>query len=124
MPATPARIGFISTQFRRAIADTPSAKTRHGDLARSSEDPIETYFDSQDDALIMATARQALLSPERRRFECTATGLDEALGLDLAASTITLARYVDAEREADMIVLIAEIGIDFARQTTTLTIWG
>ena len=124
MPATPARIGFITNQFRRAIAETPSVKLRYGDLARYSEDPIETFFDSQADAQILADARQALLSPERRRFTCTATGVGEALDLDLTAGAIPLVQYVDSEREADMPALIAEIGYDFSRQTSTFTIWG
>lgn len=124
MPATPARIGFISTAFRRAIAETPSAKARHGDLARSSEDPIETFFDSPDDAQKMANARQLLLSPERRRFQCSAAGLSEALDLDLIGGSVPLVHYVDSERDADGAMLIAEIGYDFAKQASSFTIWG
>lgn len=124
MPATPARIGFITNQFRRATAETPTVKVRYGDLARYSEDPIPTFFDSVADAQIVADARQALLSPERRRFTCIASGLDEALDVDLTTGAIPLVQYVDSEREADSPMLVAEIGYDFARQTSTFTIWG
>ena len=61
MPATPARIGFITQEFRLAVAQDLSVKTRHGNQARKTEEPMPTFFDSADDAQVVAAARQALL---------------------------------------------------------------
>lgn len=124
MTATAARIGFITEQFRRVVSETTSVSTRHGDLARESEDPIETFFDDVDDAQLVADARQTLLSPERRRFTVRVRGVSEAMGLDYVAGTIPLADFVDTERAADFTGLIGEIGIDFERQQAQFSIWG
>lgn len=123
MAASPARIGFIQQQFRHAVAESPLTKERHGSLARESDDPVETFFDSEADAQIVADARQALLSVERRRFRLTATDLSEVLDLEYALA-VPRAQYVDAERDADRPVLLSEIVFDFSRQSATLTIWG
>lgn len=124
MPATAARIGFITQEFRKVVSETASVVTRHGDLARKSDDPIETYFDDEADAQLVADARQTLLSAERRRFRLGAQGLDEALTLSFTGGVLPTARYIDAERNIDRSVLIAEVGFDFARQNADFTIWG
>lgn len=124
MPATPSRIGFITQEYRRATSETAAAATRHGKLARESEDPIETFFDDVEDAQVMADARQTLLSSERRRFAPRVVGMDEALALTYLSGTIPLGHYTDTERSADMSVLVAEIGFDFARQQCEFTVWG
>lgn len=124
MTATPARIGFIQNQFRRVIAETPSARDRHGDLARDSADPIETFFDSPADAQAMANERQTILSAERRRFQLTVAGLDEAMAVDYLGGLIPLATYIDAERAADMTAMVAEIGFDFSAQRAEFIIGG
>lgn len=123
MPATPARIGFVQQEFRRAVAETPDVKTRYGSLARESEDPVETFFDSELDAQAVADERQALLSPERRRFRADLTGAAEVLDLDYSQA-VPVARYVDAERDCDRPVLVSEIVIDLGKQSASLTLWG
>lgn len=125
MPATPTRIGFVLEQWRRVRAETPAVQTNYGSLARESEDPLETFFDDPDDAEVMATARQALLGANRRRFDVAAVGLDAALGVSYVAGTIPLADMVDAEKAADIShCLIGEIGYSFARQRSLFQVWG
>ena len=123
MPATPSRIAFIQEQFRRVIATTAAAQTRYGNLARKSEDPIETFFDSTADAQTMATARQPLLSPSRPRFIVGVTGLEEVLGLSFLGTT-PLARYVDPERNANIPAIVGFVSMDFNKQSATSNLWG
>lgn len=123
MPATPARIGFIQEEFRRAVAETPAMRTRYGALARESEDPVETYFDSEADAQVIADARQALLGVERRRFKVQTKGIEEILALPFTGDVPT-AQYTDADRAMDRKMLISEILVDLGKSTATLTLWG
>lgn len=123
MPAAPARIGFITQEFRKAVATTSTVQTRFGALGRETADPIETFFDSVSDAQIVANARQALLSPERRRFRAEISGLSDVLGLSLVG-VVPLAHYTDTERNADKTMLISEVLIDLDQETATLTLWG
>lgn len=123
MAATSLRIGFIMTPFRRAISETPSVKARYGDDARKSDDPIESYFDRVEDAQVIADERQALLSVERRRFRVTAKAVDEIAAIDLTAG-VPVARFIDRQSDADRNVLVSEIVIDLAKQSTTTTLWG
>lgn len=125
MTATATRIGFIQNRFRRVIAETASAKTRHGEFARETDDPVETFFDNTADAQLVANARQALLSPERRRFQVAVAGADAGMGLSYASGTCPLATYTDPERDVSgMQAIIADITIDFANQTSSFSIWG
>ncbi|WP_333838792.1 hypothetical protein [Novosphingobium sp.] len=123
MAATSARIGFIMTDLRRAVSESPETKARYGDDARQSEDPIETFFDSVADAQKIADERQALLSRERRRFKVTAKAADEFAHVDVADG-IPVARYVDREADADTKMLVADIIIDLGRQSSITTLWG
>ena len=123
MPATPARIGFIQQQFRRAVSETPAIKTRYGALARESEDPVATYFDSEADAQVIADARQALLGTERRRFKVVTKDVGEVLALSFTGD-IPVARYVDPDRDVDRGMLISEIVVDLGKNSATLTLWG
>lgn len=123
MAAIAARIGFIMSSFRRAIATTQAVKDRHGSLARETADPVETFFDSVDDAQSIANERQDLLSPERRRFKVTAKAVDEVANLDLIGG-IPIVHYTDRERGADRTMLMSEVIIDLGRQTVTTTLWG
>jgi hypothetical protein len=123
MPATPARIGFITQEFRRSAVENPAVKTRHGSKARKSDDPVVTYFDSAANALTVATTRQALLGGERRRFRSVIGGASVGFGLSYVGA-VPEVRYVDAERGADQSALVAEIVIDLNRDTSTLMLWG
>ena len=61
MPATSARIGFIQQEFRKVTVTSSNPQTRYGAMARETADPVETFFDSEADALTVATARQLSL---------------------------------------------------------------
>ena len=124
MPATAARIGFIQQEFRRATATVQAVKDRYGSLARQSDDPIPTSFDEVADAQAIADARQAMQSGERRRFQATVRGLDDALALDYEAGAVPVLRFTDRERDADRKVVVTDIVIDFAAQRATLSTWG
>ena len=123
MPATSARVAFISQEFRKAVSTTSAVQTRYSSLARQTEDPVETWFDSVTDAQTIADNRQALLSAERRRFRATVTGLTEVMAVGYTTG-VPLARYVDTERQANLSTMIAEIVIDLGRNNCALTLWG
>lgn len=123
MPATPARIGFIKEEFRRVIATTPAVTARHGNLARTSEEPIETFFDNVADAQLVANERQDLLSPDRRYFRCETTSIEELMALAYIGA-VPIARYRDTERAADGKMLLGEIVMDFQKQHGAATVWG
>lgn len=123
MPATPARIGFVQEEFRRVVSTTAQAKTRHGNLARESADPIETWFDNVADAQTVADERQALLSVERARYSVTIAGLDDVLALDLTGP-VPIATLVDSELSINGKTLISEVTLDFQNQGAVLTVWG
>ena len=126
MPATPARIGFIREEFRRVVASTPAVSNKYGNLARESDDPIETFFDDTADAQIVANERQDLLSADRRRFRCAVNRLDEVMVLDYVGS-LPLAQYRDAERGisgADGMMVVSEIVIDLHKGQAAIMVWG
>lgn len=123
MPATPSRIGFVQSEWRRATSTTTSVQTRYGSLARQTADPVETYFDNVADAQAVADARQALMSAERRRFRVNVSSVEEALGLSYVGA-VPIGRYVDAERNANRPVLVSEISVDLSRLNAAFTVWG
>jgi len=123
MPATPARIGFVLEPYRRAVSETAETKTRHGNLARESADPIDSYFASLADAQLRADERQALFSPERRRFDVTVSEVD-ALDALLASDTIMSATLVDEERGLSKAMLITTLTLDLEAQSAQVSLWG
>lgn len=123
MPATPSRIGFVQSEFRRAVSTTASVQTRYGALARQTEDPIPTFFDNVADAQIVADARQSLMSAERRRFRVGVSSVEEALALSYIGA-VPKGRYVDSERNANLPVLVSEITVDLSRLNAAFTVWG
>ncbi len=123
MPATPSRIGFVQSEFRRVIANTSSVTTRHGALARESEDPIETFFDSEADAQVVANERQTLFAPERRRFRVNVNSIEEVQALTYIGA-VPNAHYVDSERLADRKVIVCDMAFDFDKQQSVTNVWG
>ncbi|MBB4859612.1 hypothetical protein HNO88_002941 [Novosphingobium chloroacetimidivorans] len=123
MPATPARIGFILEPYRRAVSETASTKARHGNLARQSADPIDSWFASLADAQLRADQRQALFSPERRRFDIVTS---EVEGLDalLASEQALTATLVDEERGLNKPMLITALTLDLDAQRAQFSLWG
>lgn len=123
MTATPTRIGFVIEPYRRSVSETPAAAARHGNLARESADPIETYFATLSDAQIRANERQDLLSPDRRRFSVPVADVEAVLDL-LDSEEVLTARYVDIERGIDQPVIVTEIVVDSEAQSALLKVWG
>lgn len=123
MTATPARIGFVTEPFRRAIAETPAAANRHGAMARESADPVDSYFATVADAQLHADDRQALLSPDRRRFSVAIFDVELALEL-LDAEEVLTARLIDPERGLDRSMIITEVVIDAEGHSAEIKLWG
>jgi len=124
MPASPSRIGFVMEPVRRAVSETAAVTERHGSLARRDDEPVETFFDSVADAHTMADARQALLSPERRRFSVTVAGLDAALELDIAGPELPVGSWNDPDKSLARDVAVSGVGFDFGAQKAALVVWG
>lgn len=123
MPATSSRIGFISQEVRKVTATSGNPFTRYGALARQTDDPVEAFFDSEADALTVATARQTLMGLERRRFRVTVNDIQDVLALSYPTAA-PLATYVDTERSANLTTIISDITIDLHRQSASMTLWG
>lgn len=123
MTATPARIGFIEHEFRTVTATDTLAKDKYGNLARQSDDPIETFFDNTVDAQAVCNARQSLLGGDRRRFRVGAKGLAEIMALSYSKA-IPIVRYEDEERDCFRSMLVGDITFDFAKNSVTMTLWG
>jgi hypothetical protein len=124
MTATAARIGFISQPFRKAIVESATVKSQYGALARETEDPIETFFDSVADADTMAEDRQALLGVHRRRFQVVVKGVEEGIALDYVNGSAPLVDFTDTKRSIARTMLIGEVTFDMAKQRSTYSIWG
>ncbi|MFC4255362.1 hypothetical protein GRI97_07990 [Altererythrobacter xixiisoli] len=124
MPASPARIGFVLSEYRRATVESPPVSARYGNLARSDENPVESFFVNVADAQIMARQRHDLLSADRRRFGVTVTGLDEVLALPLSGPVVPSAHYEDRQRGTSQPSLVADVSMDFATQTAKMVVWG
>lgn len=125
MVATTTRIGFVIEPYRRAVSETASAADRHGNLARETDDPLDTWFSTVADAQIRADERQALLSPDRRLFDIEIVGTDVDALLDLLeAETVPAGRLIDTERDIDRPVIATEFKVDLAAQSATIKVWG
>lgn len=124
MPASPARIGFVTTPFRRVIAGPDAeVEARFGPLARDNTEPVETFFDGEADAQVIANERLALLSPTRRMFEHSISGDKHGRALDFTESLPT-ARVIDDDRSYDASALVVSIAVDLGRSATEFTTWG
>lgn len=124
MTATPARIGFILRPDRWAVAASTDIKARYGKSARESAEPVETFFDSVEDADLVAAERLSIWGAPRRKFQVRAVGLDEAMEIDPAAATMPVTQFTDAERDANGMMIAGDLGFDFAKQECEFTLWG
>lgn len=124
MPASPARIGFVLSEYRRATVESPPVSARYGNVARSDENPVETFFVNVADAQVMARRRHDLLSADRRRFGVTVKGLDEVLDLPLSGPAVPAAHYADDRLGTSLPCLIADVSFDFADQSAKMVVWG
>lgn len=127
MPASPARIGFITQPYRLApTAVDATVEAAYGDLARETkaDEPIETLFDDMDDVQAMADERLALLKEERGRYQAVLpNAVNFGMGLDYSQATPT-GTVIDPERDTNKPALVTDINIDFRRDIVTLDLWG
>lgn len=123
MPATPARIGFIQSEFRKVQAKDTVVQSRFGSLARDSEDPVPTFFNNEADALLVAQERQTLLGQTRRRFSVRQTEAEDVAELDLSG-TLPVVSFTDAEKAVARNMAVCSVSFDLGRGLTTVTLWG
>lgn len=109
MPATPARIGFITQEYRIAEATDAFVEAAYGKSARKDDEPLETYFVNLPDAEDIADERRDILS-RRQRIMASILGKAESLSY---RGALPNARVIDDEREYDRTALVQEISIDY-----------
>lgn len=124
MPATPSRIGFITSEFRSVTAGPNTAvEALYGDTARDNIEPLETFFDDPADAQAMADERLALLQVKRSLVTAAIDGTEFAAGLDRTSSLPTV-RVIDDEQGRNSTALIVGVTIDYNSERATLDTWG
>jgi|GEM_PF-1778680 len=124
MPATPARIGFITEPYRRVTAGpVASVVERYGSKARDTVDPIQTFFDEPADAQVMAQERLDLLSPERALFTMRVGEVEPVLSFDLAPALPTVTA-IDDENRLDRDMLTVGMKVDLGTRQAAVTLWG
>jgi hypothetical protein len=129
LTATPIRIGFVIESYRRAVSPIHRLPPRATETSRARErereraDPLKTYFAALPDAQARADERQALLSPDRRRFSVPVADVEAVLDL-LDSEEVLTARYIDTERGIDQPVIITEIVVDAEAQSALIKVWG
>lgn len=124
MPATPSRIGFITSEFRVVTAGpNMTVETLYGNAARDTVEPLETFFDDPADAQAMADERLALLEVKRSLVPVSIDGFETAAALDRSL-TLPTVRVIDDEQGRDSTALIVGVTIDFNTGRSVLETWG
>lgn len=124
MPATPSRIGFITSEFRIVTAGpNTTVETLYGDSARDTTEPLETFFDDPADAQAMVNERLALLEVKRSLVPVSIDGTDLAAAIDRSLSLPTV-RVIDDEQGRNSTALIVGIVLDYNTGRSTLETWG
>lgn len=129
MPATPARIAFVTQQFRKVIAGPDATvEAAFGDLARETEadKPIETFFDDTDDAQTMADERLTIMKADRARFEIELAGmagLTFVRTLDYSQAT-PCGTVIDTGRAVNRPACVSQIQMDLRGGRGGLLMWG
>lgn len=126
MPATPSRIGVITTPYRSDIQSDTAIKTRYGIAARDTKDSIaESFFESLSDVTAMNAERFALLKGDRRRFRVTYSGAQSLAGGMDYSQTVPTVTFADDTFKASGNFIVASVeSIDFQEDSTTLLLWG
>lgn len=126
MPATPARIAFVTQAARSVVWTDAAVKTRYGAAARDTKDePVETFFDSTADAQTYANQRGALLGGNARRFLVTVTGILSFTGALDYSQSLPGVKIVDDEKLANLNAVITGVpSLDYQTGRTTLACWG
>lgn len=124
MPATPARIGFITQEFRVATAGPNTAvRALYGNKARTADEPLETFFDSVADAQAMADERLALLQVQRSLITVAIDQIGPAAALD-PALTLPTVRVIDDEQDRNLQALVVGFSIDMNTERSVFETWG
>ena len=124
MPATPARIGFVTQPYRLATAGPEQRVVdAYGAKARDTVEPIPTFFDDPADAEIMAQERLDLLSAERALVTVRIGDTQAALDLTNTPSLATT-RLIDDESDLDRDTLVVGIEVDLGTEQAAVTVWG
>ena len=126
MPATPARIEFVTQEYRSALDVDVAVVTRYGGIARDTLlSPVVTYFDSMADVQAMLDERFTLLKADRRKFTIAAAGVLGFTGALDFSQVVPSAQVIDDEKVANFIGSIVAISaVDYDATKTTLVIWG
>lgn len=128
MPATPARIGFITQEYRFATAGPDAAViNKYGSDARNNDDPYKTNFTSINDVQAICNARFDLQNKDRRRF--VQVSRDIQFGKTILNSPETYEQtptvtVIDDESRANLPAIVTELSIDFESQQVSLASWG
>jgi hypothetical protein len=124
MPATPARIGFITQEYRVATAGPNTAvRALYGNKARTADQPIETFFDTVADAQAMANERLALLEVQRSILTVAIDQIDPATALDPSLLLPTV-RVIDTEQDRNLQALVVGFSIDMNTDRSVFETWG
>lgn len=126
MPATDARAQFVRQEFRNAKPTggaNASIVAAYGNSARRTDEPIESFFETEADAVAMCDERMALLAEHNRLHKHVVTGTDTGLGLNYIGATPT-ATVIDDEGAVNGAALVSEIVVDFEAHTTQIETWG
>jgi hypothetical protein len=124
MPATAARIAFITQQYRVATAGPDSGVVaKYGSAARDTDEPVESLFDDIADVQAICDERHAILKADRRRIQMAVSGEATALALAYSSATPT-ARVIDDERALDKTMAVVEFAADFDKGQTNIVAWG
>jgi hypothetical protein len=126
MPAAPARISFITQEFRSAVDVDASVSTTYGPIARDTFDaPVPSYFDSITDVQAMLDERFVLLKADRRKFTIAVGSIVAFTGALDFSQTVPAATVVDVEKVANFTGAIVGISaIDYENNTPTMIVWG
>lgn len=129
MPATPARIAFVTEQFRKVIAGPDATvEAAFGELARETDadKPVETFFDSTADAQAMADERLTIMKADRSRFEIALAGTDGLKFVKALAynQTTPCGTVIDTGRNVNRAACVAQLQMDLRNGRGGLLMWG
>jgi len=95
----------------------------HGNKARATDEPLETFFDTVADAQAMADERLALLQVQRSIITAAIDQIEPATSLD-PSLTLPTVRVIDDEQGRNMPALVVGFGIDMNTDRSVFETWG
>ena len=124
MPASPARIGFITNPVRQATAGPDAAvEAKYGKSARETDEPVDSNLETLADAQALADERLALLGADRRLVQVVIGSIDEVIQMPLYPHLPRI-HMVDEELDLDRNMWIISIYPDFEKNECMLELWG